>query len=104
MLGRILYLKATLTGGEPVDVLEYAHENPLFPHQSTGDQFFSEPQFESYRRLGYCAALRVFAPAGPLPSPAILFEPTRYPRFHPPSPPASLRVKYARTWATSRSR
>jgi hypothetical protein len=24
-----------------------------FPHESTADQFFSESQFESYRRLGY---------------------------------------------------
>ena len=30
----------------------YQSENPTFPHQSTGDQFFTESQFESYRRLG----------------------------------------------------
>jgi hypothetical protein len=45
-------LKSSLTGNEPADVLEYQSENPAFPHQSTGDQFFSESQFESYRRLG----------------------------------------------------
>ncbi|HSB26579.1 MAG TPA: hypothetical protein VLE19_01930, partial [Pyrinomonadaceae bacterium] len=26
--------------------------HPTFPHQSTADQFFDEPQFESYRILG----------------------------------------------------
>jgi len=50
--GWILYLKSSLTGNEPADVIEYQSRNPEFPHQSTGDQFFSESQFESYRRLG----------------------------------------------------
>ena len=50
--GWILYLKSSLTGNEPADVIEYQSRNPDFPHQSTGDQFFSESQFESYRRLG----------------------------------------------------
>jgi hypothetical protein len=50
--GWLLYLKSSLTGNEPADVLQYQSENPEFPHQSTGDQFFSESQFESYRRLG----------------------------------------------------
>jgi hypothetical protein len=50
--GWILYLKASLTGDEPADVVEYRSRFADFPHQSTGDQFFSESQFESYRRLG----------------------------------------------------
>jgi len=25
---------------------------PAFPHETTADQFFSEDQFEAYRRLG----------------------------------------------------
>ena len=37
---------------EPADVLNYAIQNPTFPHQSTADQFFDESQFESFRRLG----------------------------------------------------
>lgn len=48
----ILYLKATRTGDEDLDVTHYAKENPTFPNESTGNQFFSEPQWESYRRLG----------------------------------------------------
>jgi hypothetical protein len=50
--GWLLYLKSSLTGNEPADVVQYQAENPEFPHESTGDQFFTESQFESYRRLG----------------------------------------------------
>jgi hypothetical protein len=50
--GWILYLKASLTGDEPADVIEYRSRYAAFPHQSTADQFFAESQFESYRRLG----------------------------------------------------
>ncbi|HKG15329.1 MAG TPA: patatin-like phospholipase family protein [Pyrinomonadaceae bacterium] len=50
--GIIIYVKPALYGDEPRDVLEYRENFPAFPHQSTGDQFFDEPQFESYRALG----------------------------------------------------
>ncbi len=51
-LGRIVYVKASLTGREPADVLQYHAEHPDFPHETTADQFFDEAQWESYRRLG----------------------------------------------------
>ncbi len=50
--GLLLYIKPTVYGREPRDVLEYRRSHPAFPHQSTADQFFDEPQFESYRVLG----------------------------------------------------
>jgi hypothetical protein len=50
--GYLLYLKSSVTGDEPHDILEYRDRQPAFPHQSTGDQWFDESQFESYRRLG----------------------------------------------------
>jgi hypothetical protein len=50
--GYLLYIKPTVLGIEPRDVLEYKKSHPTFPHQSTADQFFDEPQFESYRILG----------------------------------------------------
>lgn len=50
--GVLLYVKPAVYGDEPRDVLEYKQSFPAFPHQSTGDQFFDEPQFESYRMLG----------------------------------------------------
>jgi hypothetical protein len=59
--GWLLYLKSSLTGDEPADVTEYRSQHPEFPHQSTGDQFFSESQFESYRRLGYHVLRSAFA-------------------------------------------
>ncbi len=58
--GTLVYVKASLTGDEPTDVLRYASLHPEFPHQSTADQFFNESQFESYRALGYHVGHRVF--------------------------------------------
>jgi hypothetical protein len=50
--GILVYLKSSVTGDEPEDVLNYRAEHSEFPHQTTGDQWFDESQFESYRRLG----------------------------------------------------
>jgi hypothetical protein len=50
--GIFVYIKASLTGDEPADVLNYQTAHPAFPHQTTADQWFTESQFESYRRLG----------------------------------------------------
>lgn len=52
-MGWLVYIKSSLSGDEPADVLEYHSRYKEFPHQSTADQFFTESQFESYRRLGY---------------------------------------------------
>ena len=51
--GWLLYLKSSLTGDEPEDVEQYAASNPDFPHETTANQFFTESQFESYRKLGW---------------------------------------------------
>jgi len=50
--GTILFFKPTLTGDEPSDVIQYQARHPAFPHETTGDQFYDEAQWESYRRLG----------------------------------------------------
>jgi hypothetical protein len=50
--GILIYLKSSLTGDEDADVLQYWKQHDDFPHESTGNQFFSESQFESYRNLG----------------------------------------------------
>jgi hypothetical protein len=55
-IGWMLYLKLAMLGTESSYVLDYRRENPLFPHQTTLDQFFDEAQFEAYRKLGQCAA------------------------------------------------
>jgi hypothetical protein len=36
----------------PGDVQNYKLQHLHFPHDSTADQWFTESQFESYRRLG----------------------------------------------------
>jgi hypothetical protein len=58
-VGTILYIKASRRAGLPSDVVQYAAQNLAFPHESTADQFFSESQFESYRRLGHFLACEV---------------------------------------------
>jgi hypothetical protein len=52
--GYVLYIKPSFhdNGTEPPDVCAYALANLTFPHETTGDQFFSESQLESYRSLG----------------------------------------------------
>lgn len=57
--GTILYLKATLSGDESVDVRNFAAADPLFPHDSTANQFFDEARFESYRMLGFHTVISV---------------------------------------------
>ena len=56
-------MKSSLIGNEPADVLQYAEENPAFPHETTGDQWYSESQFESYRRLGYHSMVEIISDA-----------------------------------------
>ncbi len=50
--GVLVYIKATLSGDEPIDVMNYATSHPTFPHETTANQWFGEAQFESYRALG----------------------------------------------------
>jgi hypothetical protein len=67
--GTIIYFKASLTGDEPVDIQNYKKTHNAFPHDSTIDQWFSESQFESYRKLGYHAVVSSLRPPAP-PEPA----------------------------------
>lgn len=59
--GTLVYIKASVTGDEPADTIQYRAVNPDFPHQSTADQWFNESQFESYRALGFHVADTVFS-------------------------------------------
>jgi len=63
--GLLVYIKPSLTGDEPLDLLEYRRLNHEFPHEPTTDQVYEPEQVESYRRLGYHIGMRVaqlFAP------------------------------------------
>ncbi|MGH9751940.1 MAG: hypothetical protein ACREA2_04090, partial [Blastocatellia bacterium] len=57
--GFLVYIKPAIYGIEPADVQNYARANPAFPHESTGDQMYSETQFESYRALGFHEVLNI---------------------------------------------
>jgi hypothetical protein len=58
--GTLVYIKPSLTGDEPADVLNYAADHPSFPHETTANQFYTESQFESYRALGQHIGEAVF--------------------------------------------
>ncbi len=60
VVARIVLLKPVLTSDVPVDLTHYQGTHDSFPQQSTGDQFFDEAQWESYRQLGLHIGLRVF--------------------------------------------
>jgi hypothetical protein len=51
--GYLVYIKSSLTSDENDYIRDYARRNHTFPHETTGDQFFSEEQFEVYRALGF---------------------------------------------------
>jgi hypothetical protein len=50
--GILLYLKSSIIGNEPADVLGEANGQSHFPHDTTANQFFNETKFEAYRALG----------------------------------------------------
>jgi hypothetical protein len=87
-VGQVLYIKSVYTRELPPDLVNFRKENPTFPNTSTMDQWFSESQFESYRRLGqhYAHSPRVLAWLNhhmPLRDPA----PTPSPTATPGAPP-----------------
>ncbi len=50
--GILIYIKASMIGDEPRDVMNYEQGSKDFPQEIIVDQWFSESQFESYRALG----------------------------------------------------
>ena len=59
--GALIYIKSSIIGNEPEDLLAYRRKNPSFPDETTADQFFDEAQFEPYRELGYLTGKQVFS-------------------------------------------
>jgi hypothetical protein len=51
--GELIYLKPSYLSDVPIDVRAYGSASEEFPHEPTLEQWFTESQFESYRRLGY---------------------------------------------------
>lgn len=62
-VGYLLYIKLSLTGNEGEFLRRYRLDEPMFPHHSTADQFFSETQFEAYRSLGEHVGDKLFMEA-----------------------------------------
>jgi hypothetical protein len=51
-IGYLIYLKPSITGDEPADLKGHWRDNPVFPHDPTSNQFYSEEMVDSYRQLG----------------------------------------------------
>jgi len=50
--GTIVFAKTSLTRAMPYDVKTYAETHPVFPRDTTGDQWFSADQFDAYQTVG----------------------------------------------------
>lgn len=59
VVGTITVAKAVLSCDLPYELLTYAARNPVFPHDSTGDQWFDTGQFNGYLELGRQLAVQV---------------------------------------------
>ena len=60
--GWLLYIKLSMTGNEGEWLNQYRRQHASFPHETTAQQLYSEPQFEAYRALGEHAGQALFAP------------------------------------------
>jgi hypothetical protein len=65
-LARILMIKPRLIQCAATDLLDYVNANATFPQQTTGDQFFDQDQWESYRKLGLECCRKVLSQGLPL--------------------------------------
>jgi hypothetical protein len=51
-IGALLVVKPRRVSELPIDIAGYSDRDPMFPQQTTADQFFDEAQWESYCELG----------------------------------------------------
>lgn len=65
--GKLIYFKPGLYGELSPAISAYGNLSSDFPHETTGDQWFSEAQLESYRALG-CHAIDCLFPPGRVPN------------------------------------
>jgi hypothetical protein len=61
--GTLIYIKKALMKDHatPADLISYQQARPIFPYDSTGDQFYDVEQFEAYRALGASVTRRALA-------------------------------------------
>ncbi|WP_449433493.1 patatin-like phospholipase family protein [Pseudomonas putida] len=60
--GYLILVKPNLFSGMPLDLVNFKAFNPLFPQESTTDQFFSEAQWESYFQMGHSLGMGIVLP------------------------------------------
>ena len=77
--GRILYIKTAFTNGLPADLINFHKKHHAFPNDTTMNQWFTESQFESYRRLGEASVLT--------------YPADQWLSTHLPSPPSSQQTQ-----------
>ncbi|WP_128502848.1 hypothetical protein [Streptomyces inhibens] len=63
--GTLIVARATLTDDLPYQLLSYASAHPVFPHDSTSDQWFDHQQFDAYQTLGQALGTHVQALLAP---------------------------------------
>ena len=51
-VGLLIYAKLSVTGDEPLELVEMARSNDHFPHDPTTDQFLAPELFDAYASLG----------------------------------------------------
>lgn len=68
--GTLYFGRAILTPDTPWQVLAYASDHPVFPNDSTSDQWFDSGQFDAYHALGRHVATRVLDTEPPPTQPA----------------------------------
>lgn len=96
LTGKLVIAKTLLTRDMSYELLSYAARNNVFPHDSTGDQFFDDGKFCAYRQLGReigkQAAEVMSKPPTPEESPFDAPQPVTFPPsppLHPVPPPES---------------
>ncbi len=67
-IGTLVVIKPCVMGDESLDLIAYAASHATFPHESTGDQFFDEAQWEAYRKLGESIGAEIFGVGGDQPA------------------------------------
>jgi hypothetical protein len=65
---KLVYAKAVLTGASSWDLHAFRRRDHVFPNHPTGQQIFTDEQFEAYRALGHAAGHRAFELLNPAPA------------------------------------
>jgi hypothetical protein len=99
--GALVIAKAALTGDLPYELLSYAVSHPVFPRDTTSDQWFDHGQFDAYHTLGRYLGVRA-AQAGPQAEAALNKPGLRHARFSMRGAARNASRRAAAGWRRSR--